>query len=294
MYFVSIIASLSFLSAPNPRPRQMPVNHASAVSLWAALGVATFPVLFRVSAPYGKLVRDGWGPRVDGRWGWFVQEIVSPVTLTAVYLRGITDDDDGGGFVFDDAGATGRPIDSPRARGWVVLFLALWWAHYVNRAVVYPLSRRMSDTTLPVVAMAVTFNLINGTLMGAELAHGSAHLARPRLGPLAGGLALFALGAAVNVSADRALRRLRKSPADTKHYVPRGGLFERVACPHYLGEVTEWIGFALATQTRAGWAFAFWTFANLLPRAVAYRAWYREKFGDKYPKRVRAMIPFVW
>ena len=40
-------------------------------------------------------------------------------------------------------------------------------------------------------------------------------------------------------------------------------------------------------QTRAGWALAFWTFANLLPRAVAYRAWYHDKFGDKYPKRLR-------
>ena len=53
-------------------------------------------------------------------------------------------------------------------------------------------------------------------------------------------------------------------------------------------------GFAIATRTVAGWAFAFWTFANLMPRAVAYRKWYRDKFGAAFPKRRRAMIPFAW
>ena len=57
-----------------------------------------------------------------------------------------------------------------------------------------------------------------------------------------------------------------------------------VACPHYLGECVEWTGFAVATRTRAGWAFAFWTFANLMPRArAAYREWYRGKFKSEYP-----------
>ena len=54
----------------------------------------------------------------------------------------------------------------------------------------------------------------------------------------------------------------------------KGGLFEYVTCPHYLGECIEWLGFAVATQTTGGAAFAFWTFANLFPRAVAYRAWH--------------------
>ena len=32
----------------------------------------------------------------------------------------------------------------------------------------------MSDTTIPVVAMAVAFNIVNGTLVGTELFHGNA------------------------------------------------------------------------------------------------------------------------
>ena len=59
-----------------------------AVQAWAALGALTLPVLFFVSAPYGKLVRGGWGPQISGRLGWFLQEIPSPIMLTCAYLRG--------------------------------------------------------------------------------------------------------------------------------------------------------------------------------------------------------------
>ena len=144
---------------------------------------------------------------------------------------------------------------------------------------------------------------MNGALVGAELAHGGAHLNDPsggspmRLFVVALGGALFLGGAALNVASDatlRALRRGRPRKDARKHFIPRGGMFELVTCPHYLGECLEWAGFAIATRTVAGWAFAFWTFANLMPRAVAYRKWYRDKFGAAFPKRRRAMIPFAW
>jgi 3-oxo-5-alpha-steroid 4-dehydrogenase 1 len=138
---------------------------------------------------------------------------------------------------------------------------------------------------------------VNGALVGAELAHGGAHLNDPSLFVVALGGALFLGGAALNVASDSTLRALRRGGPRKdarKHFIPRGGMFELVTCPHYLGECLEWAGFAIATRTVAGWAFAFWTFANLLPRAVAYRKWYRDKFGAAFPKRRRAMIPFAW
>ena len=260
------------------------LEHASVTFWWVAVGVVTFPVLFFVSAPYGKLVRDGWGGRVDGRLGWFAQEIPSPVVLTLAFMYG------GDLLAFSDAAQTPRAFTSYAA-------LTVWWLHYLNRAVYYPLVRRMSDTTVPVVLMAIAFNFVNGALMGTELAHGSKHLADPSTQLLALGAFLFVAGAAVNVVSDATLRNLRvgrpKKDAG-KHFVPTGGLFELVTCPHYLGECLEWLGFAIATQTRAGWAFAFWTFANLMPRAVAYRKWYRRKFKKRYPARRKAMIPYLW
>jgi hypothetical protein len=31
-----------------------------------------------------------------------------------------------------------------------------------------------------------------------------------------------------------------------------------------------------------------------MPRAVAYRKWYAEKFGRRYPAKRKAMIPYAW
>ena len=68
--------------------------------------------------------------------------------------------------------------------------------------------------------------------------------------------------------------------------------FEWVSCPNYLGEMTEWAGWALATWSLPGLAFAAYTAANLAPRALAHHDWYRERFPD-YPPRRRALIPYL-
>jgi protein-S-isoprenylcysteine O-methyltransferase Ste14 len=75
--------------------------------------------------------------------------------------------------------------------------------------------------------------------------------------------------------------------------IPRGGLFRWVSAPNYLGEMMEWVGFAIATWSLAGAAFAVWTIANLLPRAVSNHRWYRSKFAD-YPPERRALIPWIF
>merc|ERR1712216_953790 len=86
------------------------LEHADVTFWWVAVGAATFPVLFFVSAPYGKLVRDGWGGRVDGRLGWFVQEIPSPVVLTLSFLYG------GELLAFSDVARAKTPPERVRVR----------------------------------------------------------------------------------------------------------------------------------------------------------------------------------
>ena len=75
--------------------------------------------------------------------------------------------------------------------------------------------------------------------------------------------------------------------------MPFGGGFAYVSAPNYLGEIVEWVGFALAAGTLAAWAFALFTFANLAPRALANHRWYRARFAE-YPPDRRALIPFLW
>uniref|UniRef100_A0A6N2M2L5 3-oxo-5-alpha-steroid 4-dehydrogenase C-terminal domain-containing protein n=1 Tax=Salix viminalis TaxID=40686 RepID=A0A6N2M2L5_SALVM len=74
--------------------------------------------------------------------------------------------------------------------------------------------------------------------------------------------------------------------------VPRGGWFEVVTCPNYLGEIVEWLGWAVMTWSWGGLGFFLYTCSNLVPRACASHKWYLEKFGEDYPKKKRSSDPF--
>ncbi len=180
--------------------------------------------------------------------------------------------------------------------GWrdpaAVVFFALWQLHYVHRAFVGPLLMPAAASPMPlsVPAMGFAFNVVNGLLQGTWLfraspPYGAAWLVGPAF---IGGTVLFLGGMAVNRWADGALARLRK----TGYRLPRGGLFERISCPNYLGEIVEWTGWAVLPWSLPGAAFALWTAANLVPRALAHHRWYRERFPDMPPDR-RAIVPYL-
>jgi len=87
------------------------------------------------------------------------------------------------------------------------------------------------------------------------------------------------------------LFNLRK-PGETGYKIPKGGLYRRISCPNYFGEILEWTGWAIATWSLSGLSFAIWTFANLVPRAVANHNWYKQKFPE-YPENRKAVIPYI-
>ena len=116
-----------------------------------------------------------------------------------------------------------------------------------------------------------------------------AHPIPHAVGILAGNVFAFGVGMALNIDSSRRLLRLKKANPDD-YSIPRGGLFRWVSCPNYLGEIVEWLGWALLTWSPAGLAFAAWTMANLVPRARAHHRWYRERFPD-YPARRKALVP---
>ena len=93
----------------------------------------------------------------------------------------------------------------------------------------------------------------------------------------------------MNLHADTCLIRLR-GDGTGGYKIPHGGAYRWVSCPNYLGEILEWIGFAVATWSLTGAAFAVWTIANLFPRARDHHRWYQERFPD-YPVERKALIP---
>ena len=244
-----------------------------AVLIWATLAVLSGAVLFFIPAPYGRYADAFTGRTIPSRWGWLVMESPAVVVFAATFW-------------------TGDHRDSPVS----VVFLLLWLSHYAQRAFVYPFLLRTEGRRMPlyIAALAFSFNLVNGYLNGRFVFSLAGRYPDSwlRSWQFLLGAALFAGGYGVNRWSDNLLRRLRAAGAGG-YSVPRGGLFRWVSCPNYLGESVLWIGWALATWSPAGLAFALWTLANLVPRARSHHRWYRETFPD-YPAERRALVPGLW
>ena len=109
--------------------------------------------------------------------------------------------------------------------------------------------------------------------------------------------------------------------------IPQGLLYRFVSYPNYLCEWVEWLGFALAaapfpvefTFSTLVSLFSWETWVSIvqepshmfapnllppyifllsevllmLPRAYKGHLWYKQKFGDRYPKERKAVVPFI-
>lgn len=231
-------------------------------------------VLLFVNAPYGKHDRRGWGPGVGPRLGWFLMEFPALASFLWFYVTG------------------------PHAdRLLPLLFCALFAGHYIHRSLVYPLQirpARGAQVRFVIILLANVFNVANGYLNGAWLSrygvnfYDSAWMKDPRF---LAGIFMFVVGLVLNKHSDAILQKLRSTP-EAGYGIPYGGGFRLVSNPHYLGELVQWSGFALASWSPAAGAFVLFSAANLVPRAIATHRWYRNTFAD-YPKRRKAIVPFV-
>lgn len=237
------------------------------------IGAAIFIVLFFIPAPYGRYARSGWGPRLNGKWGWLLME--SPAVLLFLLFFYIGD----------------RKDMVP------VLLLFVWQSHYLHRAFIYPFTLR-SRKSVPVAVMflALLFNMMNSYLqarwiytLAPETSYAKEWLTDARF---LAGICFFYFGFIIAKRADRILRKLR-GPEETGYRIPDQGFFRFVSCPNYLGEIIQWAGWAVAVWSWPGLVFALWTVFNLLPRARSHQLWYKKTFAD-YPPGRKALIPFVF
>lgn len=241
--------------------------------VWALFAVAavTFTVLLLISAPYGRHGRGGWGPTIPSRVGWIAMESPSVLVFAAVFWGG-----------------------DRRAELVPLIFFGMWQLHYFHRTYIFPFRLRARGKRMPalIALMAFGFTTVNAWINALWVSHLGTYavswLTDPRF---LVGAALFLAGWAINLHADTVLIHLRE-PGETGYKVPKGGFYRWVSCPNYLGEIIEWLGWAVATWSLAGLAFAVYTAANLAPRAFTHHRWYRETFED-YPAERRALIPYV-
>lgn len=235
----------------------------------AAIVIAS---LFLVTAPYGRHIRKGWGFAVSAKLGWIIMEFPAFFVIILFFFLGDRQ-------------------TSPVA----IVFLTMWTIHYGNRTFIYPFLMKGGTKKFPflLVVFAIIFNIINGYLNGRYLfsfspVYSLSWFYDPRF---IIGFIVFFTGMAINLHSDHILRNLRKS-GETDYKMPKRGMFKYISCPNYFGEMIEWTGFAIATWSLPGLAFAVFTIANLMPRAFSHHKWYLESFPD-YPKKRKAFIPFV-
>ena len=247
------------------------------MTMWAMAVIAAFVfiALYLVKAGYGIFRTKQWGISINNKAAWVMME--SPVFIVMLYMWA------------SNGASTALPS---------FLAFLLFELHYFQRSFIFPmLMKGKSRMPIAIMLMGITFNVINGLLIGTSLFvfppslfnEGIAYLAHPTA---ILGIAIFFVGMAINLHSDHVIRHLRQ-PGDTRHYLPQKGFYRYVTSANYFGELVEWTGFALLCSTPATWLFVVWTAANLIPRAAAIHRHYREEFGEAVGTRKR-VIPFVY
>lgn len=231
-----------------------------------------FIILLFVDAPYGKHTRSGWGIQIDNRLAWIIMEL--PAVFVIAYF-----------FVTSN--------DSSEL--WI--YLVIWEAHYLYRTFYFPSKMKGRKKSFPIliILFAILFNCINGFLNGYFLFHLAPELSKAQIESTSFllGLMIFIIGFYTHYKSDKIILNLRTKTNDDSYNIPKGFLFEQVSSPNYLGEIIQWIGWAVLTWSAAGLAFAVFTFCNLAPRAISNHRWYHSTFED-YPKTRKVLLPYLY
>ncbi len=242
------------------------------VLVWTATALIIFLVLLFVTAPFGRHSSGSWGPTIPDRVGWIMMEIPAPLIFIVLVFTGDAE----------------KSITVWFVTGFYLL-------HYLNRAVIYPLRIRTTGKVMPlaVALMAIFFNFVNAGFLGYYTGTLQTHyngdwLTDPRF---IAGVLLFFTGMAINITSDEKLIHLRKNRSNG-YRIPRGGLFEKVSCPNFMGEIVEWGGYALLCWSLPALSFFVWTFCNLVPRGLSHHSWYKNHFPD-YPEERKAVFPYI-
>lgn len=241
------------------------------------VGLVVFIALYFVDAPYGKMLSDKWGPSIPNKIGWCLME--APVFIIVLYLWGLS---------------------SVRWQLPYLLFMLIFEFHYFQRSFIFPfLINGKGRMPIIIMFLSVAWNLINGYIQGYWLFH-----LAPKYAPYAAewiadprfiiGTLIFIVGWCINIHSDYVIRHLRK-PGDTRHYLPKKGMYRYVTSANYLGELTEWLGFAILTWSFAGLIFFWFSCCNLVPRAASIYLRYEKEFPDEFDrKKLKRILPFIY
>ena len=240
------------------------------VIIWILFGLMTFLFLIisKVRAPYGRHSTKGWGLMISNSWGWFWMELPALLLVPTISFVG-----------------------SNEMNSLSILLVSLWFIHYFNRVIIFPLRIKTKNKKMPIsiAISAFFFNCINGIINGIYIGYFLESDLDFNITFILG-MGLFITGMFINIKSDNKLISLRNKGDGYK--IPKGGMFRLISCPNHLGEIIEWTGFFIIALNLPALSFTLWTFFNLVPRALNHHEWYKEYF-DNYPKNRKAVIPYI-
>ena len=237
---------------------------------WIFIALISFVALLKINAPYGKFFNKNFGFSLPYKTGWFIQEIISPLSLFIFYF-----------------------LSTKNIENKIVwFFLIIWILHYIYRSIIFPLRMGKNSSRIPILIImsAVIFNIVNGFTNGYYLGVTKYPAQYYLEYNFIIGLVLVVVGFYINFKADNTLISLKSK--NKGYLIPKGNMYNYISCPNYFGEMIEWLGFSIMTLSFPAFIFFIWTVANLFPRALATHKWYQKEFKE-YPKKRKAIIPFI-
>ncbi len=254
------------------------------------LAVCVFFFLFKNTAPYGRYSHKR-KHAFSYRMGWFIMELPAVFVIVLVYIASVS--------TFSQRASVS--LYQKEIMLVQLLFLGVWETHYIYRTFIFPFLSKNKKNAFPlsVVFSGMIFNCINGFINGWALfflpyvyvyedtnfitVFSTVHFLI--------GIVLFFGGYVIHIYSDAVLRNTKKENKG-EYGIPNKFLHKYVTAPNYFGEIIQWLGFAIMTLSPSGFVFAFFTIANLVPRAFAHRKWYIMKF-PYYPSTRKVIIPFI-
>lgn len=104
---------------------------------------------------------------------------------------------------------------------------------------------------------------------------------------------LFLLCEFNNYKSHMILRNLKIQNAGNRG-IPKGNMFEYVSNSHYFWELMSWCSFFLLVRHWSSGLFVVFSFLSMSSLALEKHRNMKNYFGDRFPKHLKAFIPFVF
>lgn len=186
------------------------------------MGILTFLACMLISAPYGRYsISKGWGPLVNARLSWTMME--SPNLWMPLVV-----------YVYSPMHHLHMPVANK-------CLLFMFYLHYINRALIYPISFSGACSPMPIGVSLLAFiyccwnSFTQALALCVVKAYPDEWIYDLRF---CFGTLIFFIGLILNIHSDKTLLAIRskkegKDSHSKEYAIPTGGLFEYVSCANY-------------------------------------------------------------